>query len=216
MRSSKSWSSTMLRNAIFVAIMSSASVASAQVAMITHVSGNVRVSGSGGARDAVAFLKVNDGETLTLAGSARVQVVYLANGRQEVWTGAGPVQVGTQQGTGRGLTPQTSQVPALVLAQLQKTPAAGQHGKTGMVMLRSLDNLEKVDALEKDYKDFRAKAPADDTTPEVFYLTGLLDLGGYDDAKQFLEQLKTRQNSQPALGPVVEHFSRLLAEATTK
>ncbi len=208
----------MLRKiGLFVLLACSlAGVASAQVAMLTQVSGNVQVSGRDGARGAVAFLKVNEGDTLTLAGSARVQMVYLANGRQEVWTGAGPVVVGAAQGRSQALTPATSQVPALVLRQLEKTPAVGQHGKTGMVMLRSMDNLEKIDTLESDYKAVRATAPADDTTPEVFYLTGLLDLGAYEDVRKVLTDVKARVTTQPAFAPVVEHFERLLAEATAK
>lgn len=191
-------------------------VASAQVAMLTQVTGDVRVAGGDGSRNAVPFLKVNDGDTLMLAANSRVQMVYLSSGRQEIWTGAGPVQVGTQQSTSRSLTAQTSQVPALVLRQLEKTPAVGQHGKTGMVMLRSVDDLGALDTLEKDYKDYRAKAAPDDTTPEVFYLTGLLDLGDYQTARKVLDDLKAKQSTQPAYGPVVEHFSRLLAEATQK
>ncbi len=193
-----------------------ASVASAQVAMLTQVSGDVRVSGRDGARGAVPFLKVNDGDTLTLAGSARVQMVYLANGRQEVWSGAGPVVVGSAQGRSQTLTPATSQVPALVLRQLEKTPAVGQHGKTGMVMLRSMDNLEKIDTLETDYKALRARSAADDTTPEVFYLTGLLDLGAYEDVRVVLSDVKARVATQPAFAAVVEHFERLLNESTAK
>lgn len=193
-----------------------AGVASAQVAMLTQVSGDVQVSGRDGARGAVPFLKVNDGDTLTLAASARVQMVYLASGRQEVWTGAGPVVVGTAQGRSQALTPATSQVPALVLRQLEKTPAVGQHGKTGMVMLRSMDNLEKIDTLETDYKDLRARTAAGDTTPEVFYLTGLLDLGAYADARAVLTDVKARVATQPAYGPVVEHFERLLNEASAR
>lgn len=193
-----------------------AGVASAQVAMLTQVSGDVRVSGRDGARGAVAFLKVNEGDTLTLAGSARVQMVYLANGRQEVWTGAGPVVVGSAQGRSQTLTAATSQVPALVLRQLEKTPAVGQHGKTGMVMLRSMDNLEKIDGLETDYKALRAGAAADDTTPELFYLTGLLDLGAYEDVRVVLNDVKARVATQPAYAAMVEHFERLLAEATAK
>ena len=190
-------------------------VASAQVAMLTQVAGDVKVAGSDGSRNAVPFLKVNDGDTLTLAANARVQMVYLSSGRQEVWTGAGPVKVGTQQ-SASSLTPQASQVPALVLRQLEKTPAVGQHGKTGMVMLRSVDDLGALDTLEKDYHDYREKAAPDDVTPEVFYLTGLLDLGDTQTARKVLDDLKSRQATQPAYGPVVEHFSRLIAEATQK
>ncbi|HUR35885.1 MAG TPA: hypothetical protein VM032_18905 [Vicinamibacterales bacterium] len=190
-----------------------AGAASAQVAMLTQVTGDVRVSGRDGSRGAVPFLKVNDGDTLTLAGNARVQMVYLSSGRQEVWTGNGPVEVGTAEGRSRTLTAQASQVPALILRQLEKTPAVGQHGKAGMVMLRSMDNLEAIDTLEKDYKDYRARAGADDITPEVFFLTGLLDLQDYDQARKVIEDLKVKQRAQPAYAPVVEHFERLLAEA---
>jgi hypothetical protein len=205
----------MLRRAGIFAVLawSIASAASAQVAMLTQVSGDVSVSGSSGARPAVAFLKVNDGDTLTLAADAKVQMVYLTGGRQEIWTGAGPVQVGARQGASGTLTPQASQVPALVLRQLEKTPAVGQHGKTGMVTLRNTDVLEALDTLEKDYSDYRAKAAADDVTPEVFYLTGLIDLQDYGRAAKVIQDLEAKSRTQPAYAPVVEHFGRLLGEA---
>ncbi len=187
--------------------------ASAQVAMLTQVTGEVRVSGKEGARAAVPFLKVNDGDTLTLAASARVQMVYLASGRQEIWTGAGPVEIGAQEGRSGSLKPAISQVPPLILKQLAKTPAVGQHGKTGMVMLRSLDDLAAGEHLDEDYAKFRASAAPDDTTPEVFLLSSLLDLGEFDRARKVLDDLKTKQAAQPAYTPVIEHFSRLVAEA---
>src|SRR6476619_1948685 len=72
------------RTGTFVLIAwSLAGVASAQVAMLTQVTGDVRVSGKEAARSAVPFLKVNEGDKLVLAANARVQIVYLANGRQE-------------------------------------------------------------------------------------------------------------------------------------
>jgi len=197
-------------------VLSHTGVASAQVAMLTQVAGDVGVSGKEGARAAVPFLKVNDGDKLTLAANARVQMVYLANGRQEIWRGPGPVDIGAQEGRSASLKAETSQVSPIILKQLAKTPAVGQRGKTGMVMLRSLDDLAAVDQLDEDYKKFRASAAADDTTPEVFLLSGLLDLGDYDRCKKVLEELKARQAAQPAYGPVIEHFSRLVTEAAAK
>ena len=194
-------------------VLSLTGVASAQVAMLTQVAGEVGVSGKEGARAAVPFLKVNDGDKLTLAANARVQMVYLANGRQEIWKGPGPVDIGAQEGRSASLKPETSQVSPIILKQLAKTPAVGQRGKTGMVMLRSLDDLAAVDQLDEDYKKFRASAAADDTTPEVFLLSGLLEFGDYDRCKKVLEELKTKQAAQPAYAPVIEHFSRLVAEA---
>jgi hypothetical protein len=206
----------MLRKTgMFVLIAwSLARVASAQVAMLTQVTGDVKVSGKEGARPAVPFLKVSEGDKMTLAANARVQMVYLTSGRQEVWKGAGPVEIGAQEGRSGSLKAETSQVPPLILKQLARTPAVGQHGQTGMVMLRSLDDLDAQDHLDDDYAKFRASAAPDDTTPEVFLLTGLLDLKQYDRARKVLEDLKTKQAAQPAYAAVVEHFSRLVAEAS--
>lgn len=190
-----------------------AAAASAQVAMLTQMAGDVKVSGKEGNRAAAAFLKVNEGDTLTLPANGRVQLVYLASGRQEIWKGAGPVDIGAQQGKSASLKAETSQVPAIILKQLAKTPAVGQHGKTGMVMLRSLDDLGASDQLDEDYKRFRPAAPAGDTTPEVFLLSGLLDMGDLDRAKKVIEDLKTKQAAQPAYAALIEHFSRLISEA---
>ena len=190
-----------------------AAAASAQVAMLTQVAGDVKVSGKEGNRAAVAFLKLSEADKLTLPANGRVQLVYLASGRQEIWKGAGPVDIGAQQGKSALLKAETSQVPAIIVKQLAKTPAVGQHGKTGMVMLRSLDDLAASDQLDEDYKRFRAASPASDTTPEVFLLSGLIDTGDLDKAKKVIEDLKAKQAAQPAYAPVIEHFSRLVSEA---
>jgi hypothetical protein len=202
------------KTGIFVLIaVSLAGVAHAQVAMLTQVAGDVSVSGKEGARTAVPFLKVNEGDTLTLPANARVQMVYLASGRQEIWKGAGPVDIGAQEGRSGSLKVEVSQVPPIILKQLAKTPAVGQHGKAGMVMLRSLDDLAALDHLEEDYARFRAVAPPDDPTPEVFVLSALLDAAEVDRAKKFLDDVKTKHAGQAAYAPVIEHFSRLVAEA---
>jgi len=200
---------------LVVVVWALSGTAWAQVAMLTQVTGEVRLSGKDGARAAVPFLKVNDGDKLTLGGNARVQMVYLNTGRQEIWKGRGQVDVGSADGRSPSLTPDASQLPALVLKQLAKTPAAGQQGKTGMVMVRSLDDLDAQDRLADEYKTFRAAAAADDTTPEVVLLTGLLELGAYEDARKVVDDLKTRQAAQPALAAVVAHFGPMIPSAST-
>jgi hypothetical protein len=203
---------------IFALIAASlAGTASAQVAMLTQVAGDVRVSSDKAAgRAAVPFLKVSEGERLTLAANARVQLVYLGSGRQEIWKGPGPVEVGAQEGRSASLKPETSQLPPIILKQLARTPAVGQRGETGMVMLRSLDDLGAADQVDEEYARFRAAAAPDDTTPEVFLLSALLSLGELDRVKNVLADLKTKESTQPAYVPVVQHFSRLLAEAAAK
>ena len=185
----------------------------ADVAMLTQVAGEVAVSGKVGTRAAVPFLKVDGGDKLTLGKNARVQMVYFGNGRQEVWKGEGEIEIGSLDGRGPSLKAETSQLPPLVINQLAKTPAAGQQGRTGMVMVRSLGDPDAEEHLDKQYADLRASVAADDTTPEVFLLSGLLDLKEYERAKKVLGELKIKQLTQPAYEAVVDHFGQLVERA---
>jgi hypothetical protein len=144
---------------------------------------------------------------------ARVQLVYLATGRQEIWKGAGPVEIGIQDGRSASLKAEISQLPPVILRQIARTPAVGQRGETGMVMLRSLDDLGAAEQVDQDYARFRAAAAPDDTTPEVFLLSALLSMRELDRVKSVLADLKAKQSTQPGNAAVIEHFSRLLAEA---
>ncbi|HUR19559.1 MAG TPA: hypothetical protein VMZ90_02040 [Vicinamibacterales bacterium] len=186
----------------------------AQAVMVTQVTGAVTASGKGGVQPAVPFLKLDEGDKLMLAKNARVQMIYLANGRQEVWKGDGQVEVGELNGRSPSLKAEATQLPASIVSQLKRTPSAGQQGRSGMVMLRSLDDLDASDRLQKEYTDFRTGAAADDTTPEVYLLTGLLDLKEYEWAKKVLGDLKNRQLTQPAYEAVVDHFGPLVERAS--
>lgn len=188
--------------------------AQAEVAMLTQVSGEVAVSGKQGNRVAVPFLKLNTGEKLNLGKDSRVQMVYFGNGRQEVWKGAGDIEVGSLEGRSASLKPETKQLPPLVINQLAKTPAAGQQGRTGMVMLRSLGDPDAGDHLDKQYAELRKNSASDDTTPEVFLLSGLLDLKEYARARKLLGELRNKQLTQPAYEAVIDHFAPLVERAS--
>jgi hypothetical protein len=178
----------------------------ADVAMLTQVSGQVSVAGKDSSRAAVPFLKVASGDKLTLAADARVQMVYFGNGRQEVWTGAGQVEIGSLEGRSTALKPATSQLPPLVVNQLAKTPAAGQQGRAGMILVRSLGNPDAVDHLDKQYEELKRASLAGDTTPEVFLLSGLIELKEVARAKELLAKL----GSTPGYQAVVEHFTPMV------
>ena len=178
----------------------------ADQAMLTQVSGQVSVAGKEGSRAAVAFLKVTTGDKLSLAGDGRVQIVYFGNGRQEIWAGAGQIEVAGLEGRSGALKPEVKQLPPLVVNQLAKTPAAGQQGKAGMILVRSLENPDAVDHLDKQYEELKRASPADDTTPVVFLLSGLIELKEVARAKELLGTLRDK----PAYKQVVEHFSPMV------
>jgi hypothetical protein len=103
-------------------------------------------------------------------------------------------------------------LPPLVARQLIKTPASGQHGATGMVTVRSLSS-DTIESLEKQYQEFKATAAADDTTPEVFLMTGLLEMKEYEQATSVLDGFRAKLSANPALVAVVDHFDPLVKEA---
>ena len=179
--------------------------ARADVGMITQLSGEVSITADGKARTAVPFLKVATGDSLALGNGARIQLVYFGNGRQEVWKGSGRVDVGGLESKSL-LKPEVTQLPPLVINQLAKTPAAGQQGKVGMTRVRSLGNPDAAVHLDKQYAELKKGAAPEDTTPEVFLLSGLIEIKDFARAKTLLADL----GGKPAYKPVVEHFTPLV------
>ena len=177
----------------------------ADVGMITQLSGEVSITSGGSTQAAAPFIKVNTGDKLTLANGARVQMVYFGNGRQEVWKGGGNIEVGSLDSKS-AIKPDVSQLPPLVALQLAKIPVAGQQGKTGMIRMRSLDASDTVAKLDKQYGDLKRNAEADDTTPEVYLLSGLIELKDFKRAKSVLAEL----DGKAGYKPLMDYFSPLV------
>jgi len=183
------------------------------VGMLTQVDGKVTVAAAKGTkRTATAYQKVALGDRLVLGKGAGIQIVYFETSRQEKWTGAGEIEIGNGEGRSSSLKVEARKLPPLVARQLVKTPATGQHGKTGMVTVRSLSS-DTVESLEKQYNEFRRAAAAGDTTPEIFLLTGLMEMKEYERAMAVLNDLKAKSSSAPELANVVLHFEPLVKEA---
>jgi hypothetical protein len=180
----------------------------ADVGMITQLSGQVSIASGSSTQAAVPFIKIATGDKLTLRDGARVQMVYFGNGRQEVWSGSGQVEIGSLDSKS-SLKPTVSQLPPLVVNQLAKTPAAGQQGKTGMVRVRSLANPDAAGHLDKQYADLKKNTTVDDTTPEVFLLSGLIEIKEFTRAKTVLSDLE----GKPTYKPVVDHFTPIVNAA---
>ena len=177
----------------------------ADVGMITQLSGEVSITSGSGTQAAAPFIKVNTGDKLTLANGARVQMVYFGNGRQEVWKGGGNIEVGSLDSKST-IKPDVSQLPPLVALQLAKMPVAGQQGKTGMIRMRSLGASDTVAKLDKQYGDLKRNAEADDTTPEVYLLSGLIELKDFKRAKSVLAEL----DGKAGYKPVMDYFSPMV------
>ncbi len=183
------------------------------VGMLTQVTGDVSiVTTSGEKHPGVAFLKVAVGDKLTLGNDARVQVVYFETSHQEIWKGPGQVEIGSGDGHSQTLKAEVKKLPPLIARQLIKTPASGQHGATGMVTVRSLSS-DTIESLEKQYEEFKATVAVDDTTPEVFLMTGLLEMKEYEHAASVLDGFRAKLSTNQALAAVVDHFDPLVKQA---
>jgi len=183
------------------------------VGMLTQMDGKVEiVTGKAVKRTATAFLKVALGDRLVLGKDARVQIVYFETSRQELWKGAGEVEIGNGEGRSSTLKAEARKLPPLVARQLVKTPVSGRHGKTGMVTVRSLSS-DTVESLEKQYAEFRSTTAEGDTTPEVFLLTGLLEMKEFEQAQKVLKEFRSKLSKIPALAAVVSHFEPLVKKA---
>ena len=177
----------------------------ADVGMITQLNGEVSITTGSGTQAAVPFFKVNTGDKLTLANGARLQIVYFGNGRQEFWKGGGQIEVGSLESKS-AVKPEVSQLPPLVALQLAKMPVAGQQGKAGMIRLRSVAASDPSANLDKQYGDLKRRAEADDTTPEVYLLSGLIEIKDFKRAKSVLAEL----NGKAGYQPMVEYFSPIV------
>lgn len=195
----------LLTGAFALLLLLSSVARAADVGMITQLSGEASIAAGGAAQKAVPFLKIATGDKLTLAAGASAKLVYFSNGRQEVWQGAGVVEVGISESKGAS-TPVVSQLPPLVVNQLIKTPAAGQQGRTGMVRVRSLLNPDAPAELERQYAELKKGATPGDTTPEVFLLSGLVEFKEFTRAREVLTKLA----AEPLYQPVVAHFNPLV------
>ena len=187
-----------------------------EVGMLTQVAGTVEVvSAGGGKQNAIPFLKVAVGDRLTLGQNAQVHLVFFDSSHQEVWKGSGVVEIGADAGHSKTLQAVTKKLPPLVARQLIKTPASGQQGATGMVTVRSLSS-DTIESLQKQYQEVKAETSPKDTTPEVFLMTGLLEMKEYEYAATMLNNFRGDLKNRPELNEVIQHFSPLIEKGLSE
>ena len=178
----------------------------ADQAILTHVSGRVLVDGKNGVYPAPLFAKLSSGDVLSLAGDAKVRVLYLNNGRQETWAGAAEVAITGLEGQSPGPEPAVKQLAPMVVQQFAKAPSTNERSRSGIMQVGSVDVEEAIALLDKHYDELKRGATEDDTTPEVYLLTGLVEHKQFARARTVLAKLKDK----PAYKPVVHHFTPLV------
>lgn len=187
-----------------------------EVGLVTAVSGNVTLQeGKASPNELKPFVKLREGDRLTMADTPRLQVVYFEGGRQETWQGTGLLEVGT--GSSKtlygNLQPEIRTLPAILVKQISKTPSPDGNVKTGMIRVRSIQPADKLESIEKEYAEMRKTLDRGDYTPELFLLASYFELREFEKLETLLGQLSEKSPGNTELSTLSVLYSKAITEA---
>jgi len=165
----------------------------AEVALVMSVHGKVtRLAEVPGPVPVEAFVKLKEGDRLSLENDSRLQVVYFENGRRETWSGPGRLEMAPREGKASGLpAPEVKTLPLVMAKQLARTPALDSQGRAGVTRLRSVPSPDALTRLENTYQELlKSRASRDDLGPEMYLLSGLYEMRELDRVEKMLGQLQ--------------------------
>ena len=164
----------------------------AEVALVMSVQGKVtRLAEVPGPVPVEAFVKLKEGDRLSLENDSRLQVVYFENGRRETWSGPGRLEMAVREGKASGLAaPEVKSLPLVMAKQLARTPALDSQGRAGVTRLRSVPSRDALAKLEDTYQELKSRAGEDDLAPEMYLLSGLYEMRELDRVEKMLADLK--------------------------
>ena len=149
-------------------------VAAEESILVTAISGSVTRS-DGQPLQLLAHLR--QGDKLALAPGAKVRLLYGKSGRQEAWSGNGQMEITANAGRSSNLPEaQVSSLPPPVVSQIMKTPVLDAQGEPKIPRLRAIPTPDALARLEKEYWRLRTDATSGDMNPELFLLSGLLEM----------------------------------------
>lgn len=189
----------------------------AETVLVTAVQEGVTLKSAGGSEARLeAFIKLNDGDRLTLPKDAQLSMVFIGKARQETWRGPGVVQVAGTEGKAVSGKPQLTvkAIPEQVARQMNRMPTVASDGRVGMLRLRSIPSEEAVARLENDYQALKKASAPSDRNPEILLLGGLFELREYERVRSELTRLASLYPADPAIANLVLLYTRALeAEA---
>jgi hypothetical protein len=182
----------------------SALAQSVDVGLVNMVSGDVTYTPpSGGPRGVQAFMKVREGDRITVASGGQVRVVFFEAARQELWAGPASFRAGKKGAEPvSGKPKEISNLPAGVPQRIARVPELMQIAKLGGIQVRggitpaqkaSLEQQAAVSEARATYEKMRKESAADDITAELFLFSALHEYLLYDDMKPIVEEMLRKQ-----------------------
>jgi hypothetical protein len=169
-----------------------------------------------------SFMKLRLGDHLKLTGSASLQLIYFANGRQEIWKGPVTLIVGDLESAAAGgkkpCQPEVAILPTKVAKNLGMAPlplprtgiwysgtthvrgvkSPGPEKTLGPKPL-SVEDQTNVKEAEKIYQNLRKKSAADDFTPELYFLGVLANYQQYPEMEKLINAMQIKRPGDPTL-----------------
>ncbi len=175
----------------------------ADVGLVNLVVGDVMFMPSAGTPAKVqAFMRLRDGDRVTVPAGGQVRVVYFEGARQERWSGPASFRAARTQGEPITGKPTDVQVlPATVPQRISRVPELMQNAKLGGIQVRGLTGRQQSSIVQQEtvreakvtYQKLRGEMPADDITPELFLYAALEEFLLYEDMKTVVEEMLRRQ-----------------------
>jgi hypothetical protein len=160
------------------------------------------------------FVKLKDGDRLSLAKDSRLQVVYFATGRQEAWSGPGYLEMTVREGKAGGLpVPEIKSLPVAVARQLARTPALDGLVRGGASRMRSLPTPDAMTKLEETYRELRGRTDRDDLGPEMYLLSGLFEMRELDRVERVLGDLQQNRPKTPEASLLIALYKKAVRNA---
>lgn len=183
----------IVKLALLVSALLTGSFAYAQAAadagLINQLGGDVTYQPTGSAAaKAALFIKVRVGDRFIVPAGAAVRIVYFESGRQESWAGPARFTIGQRESVAAAGSVQVSQVPTVAAQKLTLTPdmiTIAKSGRTGSVVVRGLVPQAVTDA-RATYAGMRSTSPADDLTPELYFVTVLNEHALFEEMKSVM------------------------------
>lgn len=187
-------------------MMAAAGVAAAQagdVGLVNLVVGEVTFAPTSGSPGKVqAFMRLRDGDRISVPAGGQVRVVFFDGARQERWAGPSEFRAARSQGEPiSGKPAEVQQLPASVPQRISRVPELMQNAKLGGIQVRGLTPRQQQSIVQQEtvrearvtYEKMRKEMAQDDITPELFLYAALEEFLLYEDMKGVVEEMLRRQ-----------------------
>ena len=175
----------------------------ADVGLVNMVSAEVSYAPVAGMPGKVqAFMKLREGDRVTVPAGGQVRVVYFESARQERWAGPASFRAGKAAGEPiSGKPAEVATLPAGAAQRIAQVPQLVQLAKLGGIQVRGMTRAQKasieqqaaVGEARATYEKMRKALPADDLTPELYLFAALHDYLLYDDMQVVVDEMLRKQ-----------------------